>query len=192
MLHTLTIHVFGSILLVFMLSGCADFNSTHPDKITTQHNDPYAQSGIDDLLAFGASMASMSENARADLCKSLQNTQKVSYSEGVQLHLMIGRLLSDTCGDISKILEGVRSLSPSYTSDERLQRLIAIDTQVLRRMYNQEKKQRVVLQKTKKSKTVAETKDSPEPKQKEADLLREKLEAIRSIEKQMDESIDGN
>lgn len=191
MLPTLNMRLCASIILVFILSGCAEFNST-PNIATTPYNDPYAQSGIDDLLAFGASMATMSETARADLCKSLQSTQKVSYSEGVQLHLMVGRLLSDACGDITKILEGVKSLSPSYTADERMQRLIAIDTQTLIRMHNLEKKQRVVLQKPKKSKAVVETKDPPEPKHNETNLLREKLEAIRSIEKQMDESIDGN
>ncbi|MDD2738844.1 MAG: hypothetical protein PHR94_07900 [Methylomonas lenta] len=190
MLSTLDMRLCASIFLVFILSGCAEFNST-PNRATTPYNDPYAQSGIDDLLAFGASIATMSETSRAELCKSLQNTQKISYSEGVQLHLMVGRLLSDDCGDITKILEGVKSLSPSYTADERMQRLIAIDTQTLIRMHNLEKKQRVVLQKPKKSKAV-ETKNPSEPKQNETNLLREKLEAIRSMEKQMDESIDGN
>lgn len=191
MLPTLNMRLFASLFLVFILLGCAEFNS-NPNRATTPYNDPYAQSGIDDLLAFGASMATMSDIARAELCKSLQNTQKISYSEGVQLHLMVGRLLSDACGDITKILEGIRSLSPSYTSDERMQRLIAIDTQALIHMHNLEKKQRVVIQKPKKSKAVVETKDLPEPKQNEANLLREKLEAIRSMEKQMDESVDGN
>ena len=189
---TLAMHLTCLYFLIFLLSGCAQFNSTSPYKKTANYNDPYAQSDIDDLLAFGASMAAMPEGSRTDLCKSLQNTQKISYSEGVQLHLMVGRLLSDACGDIPKILEGVRSLSPSYTSDDRLQRLIAIDTQALTRIHQLEKKKHVVVQKPKKTKTIVETQKTPEPKQNEADLLREKLEAIRSIEKQMDESIDGN
>ena len=187
-----TMRLLSLITFFILLTGCAGFNSAYSDRDAANRYDPYAQSGIDELLAFGASMAGMSEAARADLCKSLLNTQNISPSEGKQLHLMVGRLLSESCGDIPKILDGVHAISPSYASDERVQRLIAIDTQILTRMQNPSKKSSVTEQKQKKLKTAIESKEPQEPKKDETRLLREKLDAIRSMEKQMDESVDGN
>lgn len=177
--------------LIFLLSGCASFNSDNADRTPEPAYDPYAHSGIDELLAFGASMSAMSEAERSELCKSLANTQKISPSSGKQLHLMLGRLLSDSCGDISKIINDVQTIKPNYVDDERLQRLITINTLALQRLQNQSKKA-CVEPKSKKSKSKTEAKDSTtEPVKDESRLLREKLEAIRSIEKQMDESVDS-
>jgi hypothetical protein len=177
---------------MLLVSGCAGFNSAYSDRDAENRYDPYAQSGIDELLAFGASMAGMPDADRAELCKSLLNTQKISPSDGKQLHLMVGRLLSNACGDIPSILQGVHAISPAYASDERVQRLIAIHTQALERQYRQAEKLNVVEQKQKKIKTTLESKVPVETQKNETSLLREKLEAIRSMEKQMDESVDGN
>ncbi|CAG0989265.1 hypothetical protein IVG45_01655 [Methylomonas sp. LL1] len=177
--------------LFFLLPGCAGYNSAYSNRPADIY-DPYAQSGIDELLAFGASMANMPESGRADVCRSLLNTQKLSPSDGKQLHLMVGRLLSEACGDIPRILDGVQAVSPGYASDERVQRLIAIHTQTLTRMHNQSKKLNTAEQKQKKVKTVLESKETAEPKKDENRLLREKLDAIRSMEKQMDESVESN
>lgn len=179
------------ILTLSLITGCAGFNSAY-DRDEQNRYDPYAQSGIDELLAFGASMAGMPEEGRAELCKSLLNTQKIQPSEGKQLHLMVGRLLSNACGDIPSILDGVRAISPAYASDDRVQRLIAIHTQALQRIQRQSEKLTVVEQKQKKIKSALDSKDAAGPQKSEARLLREKLEAIRTMEKQMDESVDGN
>ena len=176
--------------LIFLFSGCASFNSDYPDRTPEPAYDPYAHSGIDELLAFGASMSAMSEAERSELCKSLTNTQKISPSSGKQLHLMLGRLLSDNCGDISKIINDVQAIKPKYADDERLQRLITINTLALQRLQNQSKKASTEA-KSKKSKSKTDVKDTTEPVKDESRLLREKLEAIRSIEKQMDESVDS-
>ena len=177
--------------LVFMLPGCAMFNSDYSKQDAVQPHNPYAQSGIDELLVFGARMAGMPEAERADLCKSLLNTQKTSSADGKQLLLMVGRLLSDACGDIPKILTDINAVSPQYISDEPVLRLIAIDTQILTRMLNQSKKLSATERKKKKVKTAIDSKESQEVKKDEARLLREKLEAIRTIEKQMDENVEA-
>jgi hypothetical protein len=177
--------------LVALLSGCASFNSDYADRAPEPPYDPYAHSGIDELLAFGASMSAMSDAERNELCKSLTNTQKISPSSGKQLHLMLGRLLSDSCGDIPKIINDVQAIKPNYADDERLQRLITINTLALQRLQNQSRKN-CLEPKSKKSKSKTDAKDlTTEPVKDESRLLREKLEAIRSIEKQMDESIDS-
>ncbi|MCQ8104722.1 hypothetical protein NP590_11450 [Methylomonas sp. SURF-2] len=191
MLFSYPARLFCLVLTMLLLAGCAGFNS-RSDRDAQNRYDPYAQSGIDELLAFGASMAGMAEADRAELCKSLLNTQKISPSDGKQLHLMVGRLLSDTCGDIPDILEGVQTMAPAYASDVRVQRLIAIHVQALKRLQRQSEKIGAVQQKQKKAKTALEAKDATEPKQTENRLLREKLEAIRSMEKQLDESVESN
>jgi hypothetical protein len=108
-----------------MLPGCAEYFSSQSVKTSTQQNAPYSQSTIDDLLFFGASMTTMPDSSRADLCISL-----------VEKH--------------------------------------------------------VEMRKSKKAKMIVEPKGVTEPGQNEADFLREKLEAIRSIDKQMNDSVDGN
>ncbi|MCQ8128369.1 hypothetical protein [Methylomonas rivi] len=183
--------LFCLILPGLLMTGCAGFNSASDTNAENRY-DPYAQSGIDELLAFGASMAGMEDEDRAEVCKSLLNTQKISPSDGKQLHLMIGRLLSNACGDIPAILDGVQTISPAYASDERVQRLIAIHTQALQRTQRQSEKLHVVEQKQKKIKSTLDSKEPAGPQKNENRLLREKLEAIRSMEKQMDESVDSN
>jgi hypothetical protein len=177
--------------LIVLLSGCASFNSDPVAPATEPAYDPYAHSGIDELLAFGASMSAMSEVERSELCKSLVNTQKISPSSGKQLHLMLGRLLSDNCGDIAKIINEIQAIKPNYVDDERLQRFITINTLALRRLQNHSKKASVD-SKPKKSKSKTDIKEATsEPSKDESRLLREKLEAMRTIEKQMDESVDS-
>lgn len=189
---TLTLRLLGSIFLIFILPSCAEYFSSQPLKTTTQQNIPYSQSTIDDLLAFGASMTTMPDGSRADLCISLVDSQKKAALNSVQLQLMVGRLLSDACGDIPKIVEDIEAIEPKYASDDRLQRLITINLQALKRMHKLEHKKRVEMRKSKKTKMIVKPKDVTEPTQNEADFLREKLEAIRSIDKQMNDSVDTN
>jgi hypothetical protein len=112
-------------------------------------------------------------------------------SDDVQLQLMVGRLLCDACGDIPKILAGVKAISPNYMLDEKLQKFISIHTLTLQRIHNQSIKPVAIKQKPKKSKLLTEPKENTE-KPTENHLLREKLEALRSMEKQMDENLEGH
>ena len=130
-------------------------------------------------------MANMSEASRSELCKSLLDSQKTSTSSDVQLQLMVGRLLSDACGDIPKILEGIDAIKPRYIFDENLQRFITLHAQVLTHMQKQAIKLNNIEHDQQKVKSMLDVKGV---KKKETRLLREKLEAIRSMEKQLDES----
>lgn len=184
--------VICAFALIILAPACANLNSGNTETTTVPAYDPYAQSGIDELLAFGASMAGMPVQERADLCQSLINAQKLSPSDGKQLHLMVGRLLSDACGDIPGLLTDIEAVRPAYANDERVQRLIAIHVKALQRIQYHAQKCQPPQPKARKRKPAAETKETaPEPEKDEARLLREKLEAIRSIEKQMDESTES-
>ncbi|WP_374089811.1 hypothetical protein [Methylomicrobium lacus] len=178
-----------------LLTGCAEFNSGSGWNAYTptyyNYNDPYSQSDFDELLGFGATMANISPSSRAETCRLILKRQKDSRSsrEGIQLHLMVGRLLSDACGDIPRILNGVGSIS-GRLNDDRTRKLVAIHTEALKRMSNQPRRLGTVERKHKTVPDELEPKESTGSKKDENRLLREKLEAIRSMEKQMDQS-DG-
>jgi hypothetical protein len=171
-----------------LLTGCTQLYPGY----SYRYNDPYAQSDFDELLAFGANMSKISSSSRADVCRTLLKRQKNPPGPGVHLHLMVGRLLSDACGDIPKILNGVNSIPPGSLPDERMQRFVAIHTEALKRLQNVSRKLGTLEHKQKTVRSVLESKDTNESKKNETQLLREKLEAIRSMEKHLDESGDAN
>ncbi len=189
-------------LSLLLLSGCAQYNSPYQGGFSSAYNDPYSQSDFDELLNFGANMANISASSRADVCRSLLKSPKGSGT-GVQLHLLVGRLFSDACGDIPSVLDGIASIPPGSLYDERLQKLVAIHTETLKRMNNLPKKVGALERKQKSvqpaleskdptgSKDTIVSKDATGSKKDEARLLRDKLEAIRSMEKQLDENGDG-
>jgi hypothetical protein len=177
-----------SLALSFLLmTGCAkftpDFNES-PPPITPSN----VQSDLDDLLTFGANMARSSTAARNEICRFLLKNQSTSPDSKIQLQLMIGRLLSDSCGDIPKILDGISTIPTEFLSGERMQNMVIIQTEALKRLLPVPKKTVTPECKQKTDKPGLEIKETTEPKKSETDLLREKLEAIRSMEKHLDES----
>jgi len=194
----LSIRNISLALSLLLLSGCAEFKSGWNGYSDPYYSDPYAQSDFDELLAFGANMSKISPSARADVCHTLLKRQKNPPGAGVHLHLMVGRLLSDTCGDINKILSRVSAIPPGSIPDERMQRFVAIHTEALKRLQNVSRKVGTLERKQKSvqsvldSKDTNESKDTSDSKKNETRLLREKLEAIRSMEKHLDESSDAN
>lgn len=192
MLSLLSIRNISLALSLLLLTGCAEFNAGWNDVSPDRYNDPYAQSDFDELLAFGANMSKISPSSRADVCRTLLKRQKNPPGPGIHLHLMVGRLLSDACGDIPKILNGVSSIPPGGLPDERMQRLVAIHTETLKRLQNVSRRVGSLEHKQKSVQSVLESKDASSSKKNENRLLREKLEAIRSMEKHLDESGDAN
>jgi hypothetical protein len=193
-----TLRHIGLTLTLALMSGCTQTHSGYWQDRFTSHfnNDPYTQIDVDELLSFGANMANVQAASRAELCKSLLMRQKNSEDAGIQLHLMVGRLLSDDCGSIPSVLEGIRAIPTDYLSDPRLQRLVSIHTEALKRMDRGGQGKRSTIQhNSRKTKPLSKSKEPKETKptnQDENRLLREKLEAIRSMEKQLDESSNGS
>ncbi len=178
-------------LATLLLSGCAKVNTNlneSPPPITVQN----VQSDFDDFLFFGVNMAKSSPTARTEICRSLQKRQKSSPDDAIQLQIMLGRLLSDTCGEVPKILDGISTIQPEVFSDERMQKMFIIQTEALKRLLPPAapKKNVTSERKQKTDKSGTEAKEVSGAKKTEADLLREKLEAIRSMEKHLDESGD--
>lgn len=178
------------LLSILALGGCAEFNSDW-NQYSSGYNDPYAQSDFDELLAFGDNMANTPPSSRAKVCKTLLKQQKGQPPPGVVLHLMVGRLLSDSCGEIPRILAQLRGLPPRSLYDNRTRKLVAIHTEALKRLYNGSRRVGAPDCRQKASQSPSGAKNTGGSKSSETQLLREKLEAIRSMEKQMDESGDA-
>lgn len=177
----------GCTFFMLALVGCSGFNSGW-NRYTPQYSDPYMHSDFDELLTFGETMARTLPSSRAKTCRTLLKRKASSANPGVVLHLMVGRLLSDACGDIPNLLATIRSIPPSGLRDVRLQKLVAINTETLKRM---NRRSAYAGTRHRSSSSDVDTKPSKASKPGETQLLREKLEAIRSMEKQMDESSDA-
>lgn len=184
----------GLALAALLLTGCTELN-TGWNPAAPQYPEPYAQSDFDELLAFGANMSKLSPSARADSCHTLLKRQKDVPGPGIQLHLLVGRLQSEACGDIGKILSAINTQPPGSLPDIRVQRLVDIHVEALKRMQNASRKSALLERKQKSVQSVLESKDAKETggsNKNEARMLREKLEAIRSMEKHLDETGDAN
>lgn len=193
---TLMMRNINLALSLLLLAGCADFNAGWNGAPSTYtNNDPYARSDFDELLTFGANMANISSSSRTEVCGLLLNRREPPDA-GIWLHLMVGRLLSDNCGDIPKILDGLQTIPPGSLPDQRLQKLVDIDTEALKRMNSAptSRKSGYSSRRQKTARSVQEAKETTAPKEPaeaksdETRMLREKLDAIRSMEKQLDAS----
>ena len=195
-------------LALVLLAGCAQVQPEPDQPKEPPPDDPYARSDLDGLLEFGADLGGKTAAERAEVCRALLSQQKEAPGVGVQLHLLSGRLLSDTCGDIPKILDGVESIPADSLPDERVRRLVSAQKEVLRRMSSLSKKLAVLERKQKSLRSLLDSKGSKAPgkpkgaksvkgakvptKDGDASLLRKKLEAIRDMEQKLDESGGGN
>lgn len=181
---------------LLLLTGCAGFNSgwnTYSPS-STYYNDPYSRSDVDELLGFGATMARIPPSSRAETCRILLKRQKDSTHPlaGIQLHLMVGRLLSDSCGDIPRILNGVAAIPPGQMTDDLTRKLVDLHTEALKRLNGSARRYGSAERRHKPAAGEREPNETSGATKDENRLLREKLEAIRSMEKQMDQSGDAN
>jgi hypothetical protein len=183
----------GTVLMgLLLLTGCADYpGNWYRASYYSPSNDAYSRSDIDELLGFGAAFANKSGAGRAEECRRLLKAYQRNPNVGVRLHLLIARTLSEACGDATKILASVGGIAPERMPDGRVQNLIAIHMEMLRHTGSQPRKSAAAERKPDRKSTAGHAPDS-KPGSKddsatdEARILREKLEAIRAIEKSMD------
>lgn len=188
---SLFMRLLSAAALLLLISGCAEVDSGVRERIPVAYSAPTVHSDFDELLDFAANMAAMPASARAETCRMLLKRQKEMPDKTITLQLMMGRLLSDTCGDIAKILDELTGIAPGSFSDDRTQRLVAIHIEALKRLQSVTKKLGALERKQKSVQNVLDAKDGSGSKKVESRLLRDKLEAIRSMEKQLDETSDG-
>ncbi|MGR8930203.1 MAG: hypothetical protein ACU836_06130 [Gammaproteobacteria bacterium] len=179
-----------NVLFILILAGCAQLQPPYNGTQAAVQSYRYSPSNVTEILAFGAEIAKMNESSRAEKCKALASqTKKPGEHRTIQLKLMVGRLLSDSCGDIPALLEEIDRLEISRDAVD-LQHLVALHKLALIRIYEQSQKLSSMEQK--RPKVIKSSPDAKGTDKSEARILREKLEAIRSMEKQLDESSSGN
>jgi len=191
-------------VVFLLLIGCTQIKPEAEPEPPSQPTvvDPIARVDIDELLSFGADMVGKTSAERAVACRTLLSRRKEAALTGVQLHLLAGRLLSDACGDIPAILEGVEAIPTDSLPDDHVRRLVSQQTETLKRLQSLSKKLALLERKQKSAQSLPTSKsakstnkaksEAEAPKEVEAQRLRDKLEAIRAMEKKLDESGGGN
>lgn len=177
----------SAALVALLLVGYLEFYSDGIAKSYGARSVSYYRlTDLDELLRFGADFTKKTESSRAEECRFLLKHQQESPGVGLQLHLMMGRVLSEACGDIPNILRSVESIPRARLPDKRVQQLVAIQTEALRRLGWGAKKLAPAERKQN------ATHPAPEANDDDARVLRKKLEDIRGIEKNLDETQGDN
>lgn len=170
---------------LLLLGGCAHFNNADseakPECVVT----PKAASKFDNLLAFAVDTSKMPPPARAELCRGLVKRQKDTPDSNTLMQLLVARTLSDSCGDIGKLLDQAAAIADTAYEDEQLRQFVGLQQEVLRNQQFMGKRLNS-LEKKKKKLLGSTEKEPPEANPSETRLLREKLDAIRTMEKQLD------
>jgi hypothetical protein len=196
--NRLALRAFSVAGLLLLLLGCAEVEEKPEAPKPAPVEDPLLLTDIDALLAFGADMTGKTAPERAQICRNLLDRQKQTPVNGIQLRLVTGRLLSDNCGEIPKILESADAITPETLPDERVRNWFAVQKEALRRVFVLAKRPIVMAERKKKALSAASLKGSKhggKVRPEEGDnarLLRDKLEAIRAMEKKLDETSGGD
>lgn len=142
------------------------------------------ETNVDDLVRFQADFAHRTPASRSRECQSLRKRQLQSPQARWVLQLMLGRALSEACGDPAKLLRAYENLVRQDAFDRSVAGMAAYQAEVLKHLRYRPGKESAADRK-------AVGKEAPPARQDDAELLREKLEAIRSIEKRMDDRSSG-
>ncbi|WP_139556988.1 hypothetical protein [Methylotetracoccus oryzae] len=144
---------------------------------------PHERIDSDELLRFGAHLAQATPPERKTLCRDLLKREREHADPVLQLKLMVGRTLSRSCGDIAAVLKWVSGIPSDHIAEDRLRWLIARDSAVLREMRRLER----AASQAPRTRRSARVQGRPtQAQQDETARLRQKLEEIRAIERQLD------
>jgi hypothetical protein len=164
--------IFPLLLLLMLLTGCGGgYYLSSPSG--------GGSVDVEELLTFQSAFASKSPADRGEECRALLKRQQQSPQTGWVLRLMIGRLLSDSCGDPGRLVRSYDSLKSRSYLDRGVVAMGDYHSKVLQRLSYLGRKD---------ASADKEPKGQSASGKDESKLLREKLEAIRTIEKEMDES----
>lgn len=176
------------ILIALTNSACVPLEANKP-AVTEPVVKVNSQSDLEILLDFGANLSGLSASARAENCSAWLKRHKENPGFEALTHLLVGRLYADECGDIAKLVDDVRNLPADSLADSRLRNFVTLTMDSLLSQQELSKKLQTLERKQKKAKIIVEKNTSD--KKPDASLLRDKLEAIRAMEKQLDETVDS-
>lgn len=181
-------HRLKTIALVsplLLLNACAHFNKPEPEPVPECQVVAKPASKFDQLLAFAVDTSKMPPPARAELCRGLVKRQKDTPDSNTLMQILVARTLSDSCGEIGKLLDQATAIPAAAYDDDQLRQFIGLQQEVLRNLQFMSKRLNSLEKKKKKLLGVTD-KELTENNPDETRLLREKLDAIRTMEKQLD------
>lgn len=199
------------LLAAGLLSGCAG----HTSGPHSQKGQPYAyaQSDLDELLTFGSDLAGMSDAELAAICREMRRRENLPAlaGGGLVLHQMLGQLRYEECADFDSLVARVDSFLLESLPDFRTRQLVVMQAALLRRQHPPSAgsvKAAPASARAKPRKTTARPQPTPPaprragpvdtpaaaaatpgskpPSGGDDPLVRQKLEAIRAMEQQMD------
>jgi hypothetical protein len=102
---------------------------------------------------------------------------------GLHLHLLVGRTVSKSCGDIGSIIRSVSAITAGRIPDARVRWLIAKDSATLREIQRLSSLASARAPRTQKAKNAD---CPPGPQVEENRRLKQKLDEVRAIERQLE------
>ena len=208
------VHLISGLLL----TGCV--GNTPQTAAEQHQRYRYDRVDLDELLAFGSELAERNDEELDNVCHELNQLEDnpVMAGSGLLLHRMVGRLYSEKCGDLKSLVKRLDSFSLESLPDWRTRQLVVMQASILRRKLPLTLSPKLVKLKTKTRKTTAGGRKrtgkhentamslhrsipvnalaQPHPhssapvKSSDDRLLKNKLEAIRAMEKQLD-AVEG-
>lgn len=185
-----------------LLSGCASHTAGTPPQKTRTY--AYAQGDLDELLTFGSDLAGMNEAELANICREMRRRENLPALAGgtLVLHQMLGQLRYDQCADYDSLVARMNSFLLESLPDHRSRQLVLMQAAILRR---QRPPSVAPVKSAPAGARNRPRKAAPRPKPAppasapgsqpvaagDASLLRQKLEAIRAMERRMDTAGEG-
>lgn len=199
-------------IALLVLCSCAEVKPQRPVRASPPSPDQrYFSFTTEQLVSYGGELARLGIVDRLAECTKVLGLYRANQQTAVLLHLFIAELASEACGDPVKIRALVRALSPTI-KDERLRNYLAFQglladhviagsaerervakklKEVQWRLKQAQNKATQAQTKEKKAKTKGkEIYEKMISRDAEAKALKQKLDALKSIEQDLNEDTE--
>lgn len=202
------------------LPGCATHGPDQQTASTLTRNDRYARADLNELLTFGSRLSGMTAAQQTSVCQDMLRSERdpASAGGGLVLHQLLGRLYAEDCGDLESLVTRLESFPMESLPDVQTRQLVTMQTALLRRQIPREATPTPVAKRRHKSRKAGEVATAPNAKvqaapssprravsgsgkspppaataarQGDDQLLRQKLEALRDMERKLDDADAG-
>jgi hypothetical protein len=181
------------LLFIGFLGGCQLWQEPKkPEQPPTVQPRDYSATDLDSLIRYGEDLTKMTPPERLVECQQVDRMQLSNPRMGYRLHLVLGQMLLDDCGDPGTTLQNINAVTNEIT-DNRVRswlvyvgELISRDRKEAATSAELEKQLKVVQSgKHKVHKDVKVRDNKIQTLENEVEELRSKLNALKSIEQKL-------
>ena len=181
------------VLLSLQLVACTSLAVKKRQPVEPVSPDArYEQLDFAELLSFGDIVATLSSKDREAECKHIQTLSQTKPGLGFSLHLFQTQLLEPKCGDPRPTLALLQAGKSEFKDGRILQWLNYQDQLLMRLEASIGEKKELERQLQASSLKVKTTHQQMKTRETELKTLQEKLDALKSIEENLDDVQDGN